>query len=96
MGLLDFLSVTTPKKSTSSFAGGNKLNRQDIINLVWSIQSLDQKQKKLVQKELESQLDDGGLSKFEYEEIIRQLSLKRVELGLSEVDIKNLKKVLYK
>ena len=95
MGLLDFLFFTTPKKSTASFAGDNKLNRQDIISLVWNINSLDQSQKKLIQAELESQLDDGGVSKFEYKEIIHQLSLKRVDLGLSEIDIKNLKKVLY-
>ena len=33
----------------------------DIVDLVWSIESLDSSQKKLVEHELESQLDDGGL-----------------------------------
>lgn len=70
------------------------MSRQDIIDLVWGIESLDSKQKKLVQEELEGQLDDGGVSKWEYREIVRQLSLRRRELGLSQIDISNLRKML--
>ena len=57
--------------------------------MVWRINSLDSKQKNIVKTELLKQLDDGGVSAWEYEEIIRQLSLKRIELGLSDIDIKN-------
>jgi len=93
MGVFDLIFGTT-KKAPPSFDEKLKLTRQDIVDLVWSIGSLDSAQKKLVQHELESQLDDGGVSMYEYKEIIRKLAEKRVELGLSEIDIKNLKKVL--
>jgi len=77
-----------------SFKDKSKLNRRDIHDLVWSITSLDSKEKKLVEGKLLKQLGGGGVAKWEYKEVVRQLSLNRVELGLSEVDINNLKKAL--
>ena len=65
-----------------------------MIDLVWGISSLDASQKKLVKEVLLKELDDGGVSRFEYKEAIRRLNLNRVELGLSSVDIKNLRKAL--
>ncbi|PIR68333.1 hypothetical protein COU49_01635 [Candidatus Nomurabacteria bacterium CG10_big_fil_rev_8_21_14_0_10_35_16] len=93
MSIFDFIFGSTSRRKVS-FSDREKLNRQDIIDLVWNIESLDNKQKGIVKTELLKQLDDGGVSKWEYEEIIRQLSLRRVELGLSEIDIKNLRKIL--
>jgi hypothetical protein len=93
MSFFDFLFGTT-KKRKINFDGQYKLNRQDVIALVWSIKSLDNQQKELVKNELLKQLDDGGVSQWEYKEIIRQLSSQRVKLGLSEVDLKKLKNVL--
>jgi hypothetical protein len=94
MSFLGFLFGPSKRKRKVSFSDKSKLNRRDIVDLVWSVESLDSKQKKLVERELIAQLDDGGVSKWEYKEIIRQLSIKRRELGLSEIDIKNLKKIL--
>ena len=94
MGLFD-LFFTTPHKKNVSFGDGKmKLTRQDIVDLVWSIDSLQQPQKEMVKMELEKNLDDGGVSEFEYKNIVRRLAEKRVELGLSEVDVKNLRRVL--
>ncbi len=94
MSFFDFIFGST-KKRKITFSDHKKLNRQDIIDLVWSIKSLDNKQKNIVKTELLKQLDDGGVTAWEYENIVRQLSLKRVELGLSDIDIKNLRKILY-
>ncbi len=94
MSFFDFIFGSV-KRRKISFSNHKKLNRQDIIDLVWSIKSLDNKQKNIVKAELLKQLDDGGVSAWEYGEIIRQLSLKRIELGLSDIDIKNLRKILY-
>lgn len=96
MSFLNFLfgGGNSARKKKISFDEKSKLNRQDIEDLVWSIQSLDSKQKGLVKEWLLKQLDDGGVTKWEYREVVRQLSLKRRELGLSEIDIRNLRKVL--
>ena len=83
-----------PKRRKIGFEDKSKLSRRDILDLVWGIKSLDSQQKKLVQKELEGELDDGGVTKWEYKELIRQMSLKRRELGLSEIDIRNLREIL--
>ena len=96
MGLLDFLFFATPSRKKIHFdSQKQKLSRQDVVDLVWSIDSLDSKQKTLVKNELLAKLGDGGVSKFEYEGVISHLSQKRVELGLSEIDITNLKKIMY-
>ncbi|PIP75523.1 hypothetical protein COW86_03235, partial [Candidatus Kuenenbacteria bacterium CG22_combo_CG10-13_8_21_14_all_39_9] len=71
-----------------------KLTRQDMIDLVRNMQSLNSQQKQVVKEELFKYLDDGGVTLFEYREAIRKLAERRVELGLSEIDIKNLKSVL--
>ena len=83
-----------PKRRKAGFEDKSKLSRQDILDLVWGIKSLDSQQKKLVQEELEGELDDGGVTRWEYKELIRQMSLKRRELGLSEIDISNLREIL--
>ena len=98
MGLLGnwFASAHSSGRAKKiSFKDKSKLNRRDVHDLVWSISSLDTKEKKLVEDELLKELSGGGVEKWEYKEVIRQLSLKRVEFGLSEVDISNLRKVLY-
>lgn len=84
----------TTKNKKLVFGDDGKLSRQEILDLVWNIKSLDYKQRELVKRELIKELDDGGVTPFEYKEVIRKMSLKRVELGLSEVDIQNLRKVL--
>ena len=94
MGLFDLFSTTLHKKNVAFGDGKMKLTRQDIVDLVWSIDSLQQPQKEMVKMELEKNLDDGGVSEFEYKNIVRRLAEKRVELGLSEVDVKNLRRVL--
>jgi len=88
-------SYTSGRNKKISFQNKNKLDRRDIHDLVWGIASLDVRQKKLIEGELIKQLDDAGVSKWEYEEIIRRLDSKSAELGLSEIDIKNLKTALY-
>ena len=93
MSWLDFIFGPANSSAIKSFRQKKKLNRQDIINLVWSIKSLDQQQKELVKLDLLKQLDDGGVSKYEYEQVIRRLAKKRIELGLSEIDIENLREV---
>ena len=93
MAFFDYI-FGRPKRRKVGFEDKSKLSRQDILDLVWGIESLDSQQKKLVQQELEKQLDDGGVTKWEYQELIRQLSLKRRQLGLSEIDIKNLREIL--
>ena len=94
MGLLDFLFFNQPKRKQVSFDDKSKLNRQDIVDLVWNIQSLDSKQKETVREELLKELDDGGVTKYEFQEAVRKMSLNRRELGLSEIDIKNLRDIL--
>ena len=94
MGIFDWIggrSRASGKKV--SFTDKSKLSRQDIIDLVWSIKTLDAKQKELVKEELIKQLDDGGVSLFEYKEFLRKLKLRRIELGLSEIDIDKLEEV---
>ena len=93
MSFWDFV-FGTHKKKKISFDEKSKLSRQDIIDLVWGIESLDSQQKKLVRQELLKELDDGGVTKWEYREIVRQMSLKRSELGLSKIDIRNLRRML--
>ena len=93
MWFFDLIFGSTKRRKVS-FDEKSKLTRQDVIDLVWGIQSLDSKQKKIVEKELFAELDDGGVSKWEYREVIRQLATRRVELGLSQIDIKNLRKIL--
>ena len=93
MSFWDFV-FGTHKKKKISFDEKSKLSRQDIIDLVWGIESLDSRQKELVRQELLKQLDDGGVTKWEYREIVRQLSLRRRELGLSGIDIRDLKRIL--
>lgn len=95
MGLLDmFFGSYGPRKKPISFDDKSKLSRQDIIDLVWNIQSLDTKQKQIVREWLEKELDDSGVTEWEYKNTIRRLSEHRRELGLSEVDIKNLRKII--
>ncbi|NMC51769.1 hypothetical protein GYA54_03520 [Candidatus Kuenenbacteria bacterium] len=95
MGLLDFIFTTTPHKKNVAFGEDKmKLTRQDIIDLVWSIDSLQDSQKEMIRAELERELDDGGVSQFEYKNIVQRLAEKRAQLGLSEVDVKNLRRVL--
>jgi len=78
-----------------SFKQKSKLSSKEIEDLLWSISSLDKKQRDLVKSELLKQLDGGGITKYEYENVILDLNRRRVELGLSSIDIKNLKKVIY-
>lgn len=89
-----FSSPSTGKKV--SFASGGKLHRQDIVDLVWNIKSLTMAQKNFIKNELFKQLDDGGVSLFEYKEFLRRLKLRRIELGLSEIDIAKLEEVMGK
>ncbi|OGG87074.1 hypothetical protein A3B87_03650 [Candidatus Kuenenbacteria bacterium RIFCSPHIGHO2_02_FULL_39_13] len=93
MGLFDFIFGTTNKR-TVTFGDKSKLTRQDVIDWVWHMQSLNSQQKQVVKEELFKYLDDGGVTAFEYREAVSKLAKKRVELGLSEIDIKNLKSVL--
>ncbi|NCP17047.1 hypothetical protein CO134_03010 [Candidatus Kuenenbacteria bacterium CG_4_9_14_3_um_filter_39_14] len=96
MSFFDFLFGTGSQasKRNVTFADKSKLTRQDMIDLVWNMQSLNSQQKQVVKEELFKYLDDGGVTLFEYREAIRKLAERRVELGLSEIDIKNLKSVL--
>jgi len=94
MGLLDLFSIAPHTRKVAFGDGKMKLTRQDIVDLVWSIESLQPQQKGMIKAELERELDEGGISEFEYKNIVRRLAEKRVELGLSEVDVKNLKRVL--
>jgi hypothetical protein len=94
MGLFDLFSTTPHRKKVAFGEDKMKLTRQDIVDLVWSIDSLQSAQKEMIKTELEKELDDGGVSQFEYKNIIRHLAEKRVELRLSEVDVKNLRRVL--
>jgi len=93
MGLFDFI-FSTINKRTVSFVDKSKLTRQDIIDLVWNIQSFNSQQKQMVKEELFKYLDDGVVTAFEYREAASKLAERRVELGLSEIDIKNLKSIL--
>jgi hypothetical protein len=94
MGLFDLFSTIPHKKQVTFSEDKMKLTRQDIVDLVWSIDSLQAPQKEMIKAELEKELDDGGVSEFEYKNMVRRLAEKRVELGLSEVDVRNLKRVL--
>jgi len=93
MGLFDFI-FSTINKRTVSFVDKSKLTRQDIIDLVWNIQSFNSQQKQMVKEELFKYFDDGVVTAFEYREAASKLAERRVELGLSEIDIKNLKSIL--
>ncbi|HOZ36341.1 MAG TPA: hypothetical protein PLR18_00730 [bacterium] len=94
MGLLDLFSLTPHTRQVTFKDDKMKLTRQDIVDLVWGIDSLQAPQKEMIKAELEKNLDDGGVSELEYKNIVRRLAEKRVELGLSEVDVKNLRRVL--
>ncbi len=94
MGLLDLFSITPHTRKVAFSDDKLKLTRQDIVDLVWTIDSLDQRQKDLIKVELEKELDDGGVSEFEYKRVVRRLAEKRIELGLSDVDVRNLKRIL--
>lgn len=99
MGLFNLWESTnhTPNhKNKLSFKGGNKLSRNDIIDLVHSISSLDYRQKKTVQEYLERELDSGGVTKWEYKKLVNEMSRNRVELDLSTTDIRNLRKLIYR
>ena len=94
MGLFDLFSITPHKKNIALGEEKMKLTRQDIVDLVWSIESLQAPQKEMIKMELEKNLDDGGVSELEYKNMVRRLAEKRVILGLSEADVKNLRRVL--
>ncbi len=96
MGLFDFFGGNQSGRNKQvSFGTDGKLNRQDIIDLVWSIQSLNEGQRAMVKDKLLAEMDDDGVSKWEYKELVRWLAERREEFGLSEIDIKNLKRVLH-
>ena len=96
MGFFDWFSGPRATGKKVSFADKSKLTRQDIVDLVWNIKTLDTRQKELVKQELIKELDDGGVSLFEYKEFLRKLKLRRVELGLSQVDVDGLEEIIKK
>lgn len=96
MGIFDYVfgSGFTPHKRQVSFPPDGKLKRQDIIDLAWSINSLLPKQKEMIKEYFIKEMDNNGVTKWEYKLALRRLWEKRVEMGLSETDYQNLKKIL--
>jgi hypothetical protein len=68
----------------------SKLSQEEIRKDLSQVFSLDQKQRKQVQEILEKYKGEGLLEKYEFAKVLKELKQKRVELGLSEIDIKNI------
>lgn len=68
----------------------SQLPEDEIKRDLFEISSLDQKQRKVVEEILEKHKGSGPLKTYEFEEALEELKKKRVELGLSEIDIENI------
>lgn len=58
----------------------------DLLN----IPSLGQKQREVVREILEKHKKSGPLKTYEFKKALKELNKRRIELGLSEIDIKNI------
>jgi len=68
------------------------LSEEEIKKILPQISSLDQKQKEVVSEVLEKYKGEGLLERYEFEKALKELEAKRIELGLSEIDLENIKK----
>ena len=68
----------------------SQINKEEIKHTLFEISSLDQQQKELVEEILEKHKGGGLLERYEFDKALKELRQKRVELGLSEIDIKNI------
>ena len=68
----------------------SKLTGQEIRRELLNISSLGQEQKKQVGDFLAEYKGEGLLEDYEFKHALRDLKHRRVELGLSEIDVKNI------
>lgn len=72
------------------FQSHSQLSRGEIKKDLWQITSLDQKQKAIVEEVLKKYKKEGPLERWEFSHALKELKNKRIELGLSEIDIENI------
>jgi hypothetical protein len=69
------------------FTSTDQLNKA-----LYRIDTMDAKQRKFVFDFFHQYMDDGVIADVEFENAIQKLSQKRIEYGLSEYDLENIKK----
>jgi hypothetical protein len=66
---------------------------EQIRNVLYHIDTLDEKQRSEVFKILYKYMGDGAITDGEFDAAIKELSLDRSKYGLSEYDIESIKKL---